>query len=37
MDLASDLIAAADTLLEASQLYRDGQVDLVPRLAADAV
>lgn len=37
MDLASDLLAAADTLLEASQLYRDGQVDLAPRLAADAV
>jgi hypothetical protein len=37
MDLANDLLAAADTLLEASQLYRDGQVDLVPRLAADAV
>lgn len=37
MDLTNDLLAAADTLLEASHLHRDGQVDLAPRLAADAV
>jgi tetratricopeptide (TPR) repeat protein len=37
MDLESDLLAAADTLLQASHLFRAGQVDLTARLSADAV
>lgn len=37
MDLEDDLRAAAETLLEANHLYRSGQMDVAPRLAADAV
>lgn len=37
MDLDSDFLAAADTLLQAHHIYKAGQIDLVPRLADDAV
>ena len=37
MDLESDFIAAADTLLQAHHLYKAGLVDVAPRLADDAV
>ena len=37
MDLESDFLAAADTLLQAHHLYKAGLVDVAPRLADDAV
>lgn len=37
MDLESDFLAAADALLQAHHLFKAGQIDTAPRLAADAV
>lgn len=37
LDFEADLVAAAETLLQARYLFRDGHIDLTARLAADAV